>query len=60
MKNGIAIRPYEPQRDERQVYDLWQQTLGHHWPLSYETFHYITVANPAYQQGDHFVAHFTF
>jgi GNAT superfamily N-acetyltransferase len=56
MNNAITIRSYEPHRDENQVYTLWQQTIGHHWPLSLETFHYTTVANPAYQQGDHFVA----
>ena len=56
MNNDIAIRPYEPQHDGSQVYALWQQVLSHHWPLSYETFHYTTVDNPAYQQGDHFVA----
>ena len=48
MNNDIVIRPYEPQHDEGQVYALWQQMLGHHWPLSYETFHYTTVDNPAY------------
>ncbi len=56
MNNNILIRPYEPQHDESHVYALWQQTLSHHWPLSYETFHYTTVDNPAYQQGDHLVA----
>ena len=55
MNNDIVIRPYEPQHDESQVYALWQQMLSHHWPISYETFHYTTVANPAYQQGDHFL-----
>ena len=52
----FEIRPYEPQRDELYVYDLWQQTLGDVWPLPYETFHYITVGNPAYEPGDHLVA----
>lgn len=56
MNNNIVIRPYEPQRDENQVYALWQQTISQYWHLPYENFHYTTVDNPAYQQGDHFVA----
>lgn len=52
----IVLRPYEPQRDALQVYALWQQALGHLWPLQYETFQAVTVAAPVYQQGDHFVA----
>lgn len=52
----FEIRSYDPQRDALQVYALWQYTLGHLWPLSYEIFHSVTVGNPAYRQGDHFVA----
>ena len=52
----IVLRPYEPERDERQVYHLWQRTLSHVWPLPYETFHAVTVDNAAYRPGDHFVA----
>ncbi len=52
----FMIRPYEPQHDTLQVYNLWQQTLGRLWPLPYETFHAVTVTNPAYRQGDHLVA----
>lgn len=52
----FEIRPYDPQRDALEVYALWQRTLGHQWPLSYEIFHSVTVGNPVYRQGDHFVA----
>lgn len=52
----FEIRPYEPKRDASQVYTLWQDTLGHLWPLPYKTFHSVTVDHPAYRQGDHFVA----
>src|SRR5438270_10252601 len=52
----FEIRPYEPQGDALQVYALWQHTLGHLWPLPYNIFHALTVASPAYRQGDHFVA----
>lgn len=52
----IELRPYEPQKDALQIYALWQRTLGHRWPLPYEIFHAVTVANPVYQSGDHFVA----
>lgn len=52
----IVIRPYEARRDEPRVYALWQTTLGSLWPVSYETFHAVTTANPVYQAGDHFVA----
>lgn len=52
----VEIRPYDPQRDAPPVYALWQQTAGHLWPLPYDTFQAVTVANPAYRAGDHFVA----
>jgi beta-N-acetylhexosaminidase len=52
----FKIRSYEPERDTLQVYTLWQRTLGHLWPLSYEIFHSVTVGNSTYRQGDHFVA----
>ena len=52
----IKIRAYEPEDDATQVYSLWQQSLGQHWPISYEIFHSVTVGNLAYHQGDHFVA----
>ena len=57
MENlNTTIRPYEPQRDEGQVYGLWQRTLGQAWPLSQATFHYVTIGSTAYQPGDHVVA----
>ena len=57
MENlSTTIRPYDPQRDEGQVYGLWQRTLGQAWPLSRAAFHYVTVGNEAYQPGDHVVA----
>lgn len=52
----MYIRPYDPQRDEDEVYGLWQRTLEYLWPITRPTFHYITVANEAYQAKDHFVA----
>lgn len=52
----IELRPYEPQRDALQVYTLWQLTLDHLWPLPYDIFHAVTIAHPAYQEEDHFVA----
>jgi beta-N-acetylhexosaminidase len=52
----ITLRVYEPHADAGRVYILWQQALGQRWPLAYETFHTVTVANPAYQPGDHLVA----
>lgn len=54
--NAPTIRLYNPQRDEQQVYDLWQRAPGQLWPLSRATFHRVTVANDAYQPGDHLVA----
>jgi len=51
----FKMRPYEPSRDARQVYALWQSALGHLWPLPYRIFEAVTTAIPAYQQGDHFV-----
>ena len=52
----FEIRLYEPEDDALQVYTLWQHTLSHLWPLPYDIFHAVTIANPAYRQGDHFVA----
>src|SRR5262245_42023581 len=52
----LTIRPSDPQRDEAWAYALWQRTLGQFWPLSQATFHHVTVANAAYQPGDHAVA----
>jgi ribosomal protein S18 acetylase RimI-like enzyme len=52
----ITFRVYEPEHDSKQVYALWQQVLSHTWPLTYETFHTVTVGNPAYREGDHLVA----
>lgn len=52
----MHIRPYHPQRDEQKVYNLWQRTLGHLWPISRPTLHYITAANEAYRAKDHLVA----
>jgi beta-N-acetylhexosaminidase len=52
----ITFRVYEPYDDAGRVYTLWQQALDHRWPLPYETFQTVTVANPAYQPGDHLVA----
>ncbi len=52
----ITFRVYQPHTDAGQVYTLWQQALGHTWPLAYETFQTVTVANPVYQPGDHLVA----
>ncbi len=52
----FELRAYEPEDDALQVYTLWQHTLSHLWPLPYDIFHVVTVANPAYRQGDHFVA----
>lgn len=51
----FKIRLYEPEHDALRVYALWQQALSHLWPLSYGTFHSVTVGNPAYRHGDHFV-----
>ena len=57
MENlNTTIRPYDPQRDEEQMYELWQRTLGQAWPLSQATFHYVTIGSTAYQPGDHVVA----
>jgi beta-N-acetylhexosaminidase len=55
-KGLITIRVYDPHNDSAQVYALWQQALGHLWPLTYETFHTVTVDNSAYRPGDHMVA----
>ncbi len=52
----LMIRAFEPQRDAQQLYTLWRQTLGHLWPLAYETFEAVTMTNPAYRPGDHLVA----
>jgi GNAT superfamily N-acetyltransferase len=52
----ITLRSYEPERDAAQAYALWQQTLGQLWPLPFDTFQAVTVANPAYQPADHIVA----
>jgi beta-N-acetylhexosaminidase len=54
--NTVEIRPYDPPRDAAPVYALWQQTVDGLWPLPHDIFHAVTVANPAYQPGDHFVA----
>ncbi|HEY7355599.1 MAG TPA: GNAT family N-acetyltransferase [Ktedonobacterales bacterium] len=53
---AVEIRPYDPQRDALPAYALWQQTLGHLWSLPYDIFHAVTVGNPVYRTGDHFVA----
>ena len=52
----ITFRVYDPHADAGRVYTLWQQALGHTWPLGYQTFQTVTVANPVYQPGDHLVA----
>src|SRR2546422_3891196 len=52
----LTIRPYDPRRDGAWAYALWQRALGQLWPLSQVTFHHVTVANTAYQPGDHAVA----
>jgi GNAT superfamily N-acetyltransferase len=54
----ISIKPYQPDTDEVQVYDLWLSTLGNDWPVPRDVFHAITVGNAAYREGDHFVALF--
>jgi hypothetical protein len=54
--NTPTVRPYNPQHDKQQVYNLWQHALGQLWPLSQAMFHRVTVANDAYQPGDHLVA----
>lgn len=53
---ALRFRPYDPPRDEAAVYALWQQTLGHLWPLSRAAFHRVTVASGVYRGGDHLVA----
>jgi beta-N-acetylhexosaminidase len=52
----ISIRPYEDPRDEAEIYDLWQATLGELWPLPRRIFRHIAVGSGAYQPGDHLVA----
>lgn len=50
------ISPYQPERDLRPVFELWQQTLGSTWPLT-EALLANVIANPVPgQDGVHFVA----
>src|SRR5262249_37514639 len=52
----MTLRAYVPARDEAVVYGLWQDPLGHGWPLSRTSFHHVTTASGAYEPGDHLVA----
>lgn len=52
----LTIRPYQPEADEGAVSALWQNTLGHVWPIPQDIFHFITVGNRAYRPGDHLAA----
>src|SRR6266571_4175003 len=52
----ITIRPYHPAKDEQAVFALWNSLLGDTWPLSFHTFHNITLDSIAYQEGDHLIA----
>lgn len=50
---GIKICDYEPERDEPEVYALWQQELGANWPLSLAAFRHKTIEREVYRSGDH-------
>ena len=52
----ITIGPYQPAKDEQAVFALWSSLLGDTWPLSFHTFHNITLDSIAYQEGDHLIA----
>lgn len=45
----FTIRLFEPQQDTLFVYALWQQTVGHLWPLSFDVFHELLITDGAYQ-----------
>jgi beta-N-acetylhexosaminidase len=50
---SLTFRPYDPTRDQEEVYTLWQVCLGHLWPLSRAAFQSILIAEPVYEPGDH-------
>ncbi|HEY7418934.1 MAG TPA: GNAT family N-acetyltransferase, partial [Ktedonobacteraceae bacterium] len=52
MQNPLEqIQPYDTDRDEAAVLDLWQKTIGKEWPVSPSHFHYV-LAGP---ESQHFV-----
>src|SRR5687768_8429818 len=56
LRTLMLIRPYLPETDEKQVFELWQSTLGVTWPLSLDGFRAVTVGGRHYLPGDHLVA----
>ena len=54
--NSIRIRSYITVKDERAVFELWQNLLGEMWPLSQETFHHAILFPLVSASTHHFVA----
>jgi beta-N-acetylhexosaminidase len=47
---------YRPEAHETAVFELWQRTLGAHWPLTPDLLRIVLTGAPFYRAGDHFIA----
>jgi beta-N-acetylhexosaminidase len=52
----FILRPYQPNQDGPEVFDLYQATIGQKWPLRYDLFRQVTSEHAFYRPGDHFIA----
>jgi GNAT superfamily N-acetyltransferase len=52
----FILRPYQPDQDGPEIFELYQATLGDRWPLRYDLFRKVTTDHAFYRPGDHFVA----
>ena len=50
-----VIEPYNPERDAKEVFALWQVALGEEWPITLDLFLRV-VHSAKFWQNCHFVA----
>lgn len=52
----FILRPYLPEQDGKEIFELYQSVFGEKWPLRYDLFRKVTTDHAFYRAGDHFVA----
>ena len=52
----FILRPYQPDQDGPEIFNLYQTIFGDRWPLRYDLFRRVTSDHPFYRMGDHYVA----